>query len=449
MPLDTLPEETILHIIKYIPNYSSYFAPFTHDITRDLFHLALCSRQINRISKQVLYGTVAQKTSTSLKKYLHQVLKEPELRPFARTFLGYQMNEYYSTPLRVEQDDLEMYSTAIERVGLSKVESQKFFDDVMDGHWNAIAALLFTLLPNLKYIQVRFYIGEPWINTVFHSAASTFGQTPKNYLQRLTKVSVHQLSMVSPLTVTDRSCDILQILNLKTVEVAEFQSACGNRFVQNPTTPYSFTNIRSLSMTDSTLKAETVQYLLRSCPNLKTFCYSQSSVVLTPHLVPRKMREGLSHLKHTLEKLSLDKGKEGDNKAYGSLKEFQVLKTLVMDASLLMGHLRYSPDDLKYYAHDNDEKRMQLINILPASLETLEIWDCNCSLRVKDQLLKLLKEKERIVPLLKKITVDFGSGYPRHIEWMGYDKEDSKDLEKACQDANVILSPPYAQPQRF
>jgi hypothetical protein len=137
--------------------------------------------------------------------------------------------------------------------------------------------------------------------------------------------------------------------------------------------------------------------LLRCCPNLQDFgIHIDSHIWEFP-----KARAGLSKVKRSLERLRVNVEYFDDCSPplFGSLVEFEALRVLKMDAVTLLG----GTVDLDGDCSDG----VQLVNILPASLESLQIYHGGLmnSEVIRQQVADLLAVKETVTPLLRMIEI--------------------------------------------
>jgi hypothetical protein len=124
---------------------------------------------------------------------------------------------------------------------------------------------------------------------------------------------------------------------------------------------------------------------------------------------------------------------------FGSLVEFEALRVLKMDAVTLLG----GTVDLD---GDCESDGVQLVNILPASLESLQIYH-GCLMNsevIRQQVADLLAVKETVTPLLRMIEIQNIQLYSDYAQsaW-----DDLKETYKAvgidlvwAVDMNIVLA---------
>jgi hypothetical protein len=443
MSLNVLPDEILADIFQLLGEQTDYDNELVKDGT--LYKVALCSRRLNKVATPMLYRTFIQTRHSTLKKFLCRVLEEPKLRGFVRRLGTQQLIKPETTPF--EYNDPNGYETAIRAVGLDSVESHNWITAVKAGDWDAIIALLFVLLPNLEEIHTLSWKVTIWIKKILGDCGSAEHQEkPRRYLAHVkTLYVIHWYDMPGGYTLED----ISHFLKLGSLQSANFEGVRHQTRLQGQPLSCSLENLRSLSFEGSYIDSYMLKNFLRSCPNLQRLTHKHSVFPKVPNLfVPHRVKAGLSGVRKSLQELRLsDKSYEGQSqRPFGSLVKFEVLKNLAMDASILFGYLASGKSILRDSDTEDDNIEqlgdyVKLIEILPASLESLEITQCWDVMDMKNQITELLGKKEDVVPLLKSICIMVNSDFEHQLGVI-------QELTKIFEDAGIELEayrsgPPY------
>lgn len=163
--------------------------------------------------------------------------------------------------------------------------------------------------------------------------------------------------------------------------------------------------IRSLSLLHQSIDTRILQRILALPHRLETFSYSVDDGLT--RFVPKSIAQGLSPHAHCLTVLTLNESywTKIDGSVLGSLKPFQVLHTLSVSVTTLLGHST---------THSCSPTNMALTNpldaLLPCSLVTinLKLWDKwkVCDLLVVTGLPYTMEKTRVTLPSLKTFTID-------------------------------------------
>lgn len=119
--------------------------------------------------------------------------------------------------------------------------------------------------------------------------------------------------------------------------------------------------------------------------------------------------QDIANLTSTLQDLVIQgdgrRNKTHEAKDIGSLAQFQLLKSIRMEWATLLGP---DPDNFSFrnaQSIDSNYQQKRLVDVLPKSLELLELTTCELIL---PQIAELIERKEELVPELRSIWVDVG-----------------------------------------
>ena len=183
--------------------------------------------------------------------------------------------------------------------------------------------------------------------------------------------------------------------------------------------------------------------LLRSCPNLQSFRFYHYGYFNGPNgpnvFVPQRVSAGLCRVRKSLRELRLrDSTYKGQiQRPFGSLVDFEVLTDLEMDACILFGYMADAESSFPESDSEDDEKErlrdyVKLIEVLPSSLQSLQINQCWDVRETQGQLADLLEKREDVVPVLKTIDIIVNTDYTLNISVL-------KDLEGPFETAGIEL----------
>lgn len=400
MSFNALPDEILLEIFGWVR--SDHYNDFNTDLytfeTMVLCQLALCSRRLTSLSTPILYETFVCDETRVTKQFLHRVLSMPALANHVKKFFLFKSFDRNMPEERI-LEGLDLYRTAIEEVGLDKTESEAWLKDVAAGDWDASTALLLTICPNLDEIYLSEWYECVWVKRILmHSESAKCRENVKKYLGKVRKVTVRDMTQI---TQNAALADIICLLRLGRVESAEF--GCVYSFDWIRQLPLlgicSFEHLRSLYFHLTDMDSDILGKLLRCCPNLQDFGIHFDSYMWE---FP-KARAGLSKVKRSLEQLRVNVEYFDDcfsPPLFGSLVEFEALRVLKMDAVTLLGGTVNLDGDC-------ESDGVQLVNILPASLESLQIYHGHRmkSEVIRQQVADLLAAKETVTLLLRMIEI--------------------------------------------
>jgi hypothetical protein len=401
MSFNALPDEILLEIFGWVRSdhnndYNDYNVYLYKSETMVLCQLALCSRRLTSLSTPILYETFVCDEPRVTKQFLHRLLRMPALANHVKKFF---VLESFDRNMQQESilEGLDLYRTAIEEVGLDKTESEAWFKDVTAGDWDASAALLLTICPNLDEIYLSEWCECKWVKRILmHSESAKCRENVKKYLGKVRKVTVRDMTQIPQ---NAALADIICLLRLGRVESADFGRVYFFDWIPQLPLPgiCSLEHLRSLYFRLTDMDSDILGKLLRCCPNLQDFGIQHFCDF------PRA-RAGLSKVKRSLEQLrvKIEHHEDCSPAPFGSLVEFEALRVLKMDAVTLLGGTVDLDGDCEC-----ESDGVQLVNILPASLESLQIYH---GYRMKSEVIRqqvadLLAVKETVTPLLRMIEI--------------------------------------------
>lgn len=437
MSLNILPDEILVDIFQILGEESDYYDDLVQD--GSLYQVALSSRRLNRLATPMLYRTFIQTKHSTLKKFLRRVLEVPKLRGCVRRFGIEQLEPGDATPF--ECNDPNIYEAAIRAVEHDTAQSEDWIIAVRAGEWDAVIALLFVILPNLEEIHVLAWNIPFWIKKILANCAPGQRQEKaRGYLENVTTMYVaYWHDKPDGFTLEE----INHFLKLGTVKSANFDMVLHETFLQNQPLSFSLENLRSLFFDDSHIDSHLLKDLLRSCPNLQSFRFYHCGYSNGPNgpnvFVPQRVSAGLCRARKSLRELRLrDSTYKGQiQRPFGSLVDFEVLTDLEMDACILFGYMADAESSFTDSDSEDDEKErlrdyVKLIEVLPSSLQSLQINQCWDVRETQEQLADLLEKREGVVPVLKTIDIIVNTDYTLNISVL-------KDLEGPFESAGIEL----------
>ena len=416
MSLDKLSDELLLEIAEWVGTnaYHPHLAStITVRGTQFLGPLALCSRRLNTIISPLLYKTFTQTNKKALPAFLRLVLEKPQIGKEVKRFVGtelplYQIDEEYDNKLDMSQFSPQDYNRCRIAIGSFRgheSDQVNWLHFLREGSWCAAVALLMLCLPNLEEIELaQFYGGDRAFG--YDYIARTFEYIATRQFFKDSHYSLKHLKTISAVLSegvvrygTSQNV-ILSFFTPRSVSKIVLSGFKWREFRFEPKHSYQ---VQDLRFDSSCVHGDTMVKFLRRFPNLRKFRYLHRDSGVVSHLfLPHKMGEGLAHLHHCLEKLTLlgdprsKRSKTESQQGIGPLTQFKKLR-----------RIKLCVDDLfEFHAiDDEDEKpseKPKLANVFPASLQILVL--CEAENSILTLLNDFLNDKESF-PLLTDIVV--------------------------------------------
>ena len=291
---------------------------------------------------------------------------------------------------------------------------------IMQGSGDAIVGLLLTLLPRLTSIAI-VQPREGFFTQIFRRIVK-FQQPPNRHApQALTKlaridiVPYYSTYEMGPANEFDFVSQYARLPSMRTITGSQFETDVGShaqsfQWRHDP----GISAVTEISIDRSTVDAESITNLLRVVRALERFSFAFGGH-MPPRLIyqPRRIISGLgqyaqcslSYLHLTGTRIAINTMQDDDLEY--DLRVFEKLKQLRIDHTLLSHHDRpcLAPSKRKFYQDCNCWPQ-RLVDVLPASIESLELEGCVPWKRVKAFFAGFLELKAERLPRLWEIKMD-------------------------------------------
>lgn len=414
MLLQDLSPEILLQIADYVGQTNWGY----RQGTTDLLHLGRCSRQFNIFTTPLLYRTVA--TGAGIAMLLHRLITQrpTDVSTSVKTFISTESftpdgdgSEVLSMAAFPEED-LLMCDAMIREICTSEERAASWINEVRAGRWEDLLALTLALLPNLEQIQMQDYM--PWYTSPPEALSTNYVLSRAARLQREGRLGDRgSMAKLHSVTITYADTEggfgiqnVIAFLKLQSVRKVELHMLSENEFDAGSSKFFT----EDLTMTYSCIEGNCLVRLLRCFPNLKRFSYENGGCMVgNDDFLPQKIGEAIAHVKPCLEELEVtdmervDVFGDVERLPLGPLIEFKTLKKLITHSEFLLGDPEAVPED------DGTKKEWSLVEVLPKSLQSLELEECQT--KELGYLRDLISGKEEVSPLLEFVNFKYKYGH--------------------------------------
>ena len=363
------------------PNFSEH-DPETYDFLSEVLfqpHRALYVNQVTTVSRGYWFSGIAR------------------LRPMKWTLI-------------MLDDICDLFVKTIGCPYIQGAELGKWVEELRRGHTNAALCLILTILPNLKALTLSLYIGQGYseliceisrLNKSRHCAIPN--ALPLNKLETVTIDDTWSVLQNDEHTGIYEACMTLPSLR---VLKGKFIGYAFDRWPPEEDFPW-VSNVTEIFFEYSAFDAEAFTRVFMRIRNLQRLTYHFSRLE-SYKLIPISGDFTATSLKSVLEQytartlthldLGFDEESSHENEHFiGSLRQLQVLR-----------HLRIQTDVFIDYRsrHDDLNEPVDLLPLLPASIETLILLSPTKEVPVKFTLKGLTKKREECLPSMKEFVCE-------------------------------------------
>ena len=283
---------------------------------------------------------------------------------------------------------------------------QYLCDSAKSGDRGAIVALLLFFLPNLKalhFTEFSWY-AAPSLDRVIHSMAepNTRTRTP---LMELSKVHFEGAEGNSKGENFEALISFAALPSTRRIS-ANFVEGRVDQMI-DWSFPAHSSNVTEILLQHGQVKADFLRQLLIGVKQLKRFWYEHHDhdasepsgrMMETQDIIGTL----LEHAKHSLEYLSLTGRPANIHSCKTSLRDFKILKEVVLESQIYVEelgpiHPELSPDSL--------QDLVRLVYVLPPSTESIKLVGCFVLDHAPYLLHDLLEQKETLLPNLKNLKI--------------------------------------------
>ena len=395
LSLEDLPNEILLIIIRQVRHEEISAYEETRVLpSTSLLSLMQCSSFFHNLAIPVLYTHVIFQGNKHLPMFICRILARPDIARCLRTFKGElceeDLEDDVSSDLDAEADMSQI--TDIDRVRISTAvnatgRSTQWIENIEDGQWDALIALFLSIVPNIKEL-----ILEGWWHRITRTSllvTAMLGCTDDRQLQA--KMSPSAMSSLRRVSLNSRSegeefelTNLTPFLRFTTLTSLEFHYMYHGMYQDMEEQAFRWSDLRStltvkeLAFYSCAIHPNMMVPFLQSFPFLEDFFYTHDYAWKEEIrcFAPPLMMAGLSHLKSCLKKITLLNGppKRGSNElcsySIGSFADFEKLRYIYADASILLGDLGNTSDDLGVGGF---KRRQKLIDAIPKTLQGLSL----------------------------------------------------------------------------
>ena len=351
--------------------------------------------------------------------FLSEILFQPRRTLYVNQVTAVSRSYWFSgiprlRPLKwtpIMLDDLcDLFVKTIGYPYVQGAELGKWVEELRRGHTNAALCLILTLLPNLKALTISLYIGQGYSELIYELSklnSSRHCAVPETLpMNKLETVTIDDTWSVLQ---TDEHIGIYEAcMTLPSLRVLKGK-LIGYAFDRWPPEEGfpCVSNVTEMIFDSSAIDAEAFARILMRTKNLQRLTYYFSPVE-SYKLIPISGDFTAMSLKSVLEQytastlMHLDLGfdeesSDGNEHFIGSLRRLQVLR-----------HLRIQSDVfIDYRSRHNDlDEPVDLLPILPVSIETLILFSPTKEVQVTFTLKGLRKKREECLPSMKSFVCE-------------------------------------------
>jgi hypothetical protein len=415
MPIDELPNEIIVEIIKSI------------DSLKDQATICLCCKLFNSITLPVLYSSPKLTGAISVQKFLNTILDKPEKACLVKSFdtrmkLLSIREEIYMTddaycewpPFYITTACRAKVLVIAQEVFPSQSEATTWLRELFDPLcWDTVIPLLALILPNLEMFKTHTFTGQclyaqqssyaannyadekAFLGKAFALAAMKQRRLPNTQWSENEKYTMSKLRSVSITLHFEEATGSQPQSILPIVQLASLTDfTCSNLQDVFPVLRHETpSNILNLSFKGGRLSSVSLMNLLPLFPHLERFEYHHKKT-LPWNLCPYAIGRSIQHLKSSLKELVIGETVPADfDELYdligriddeqqclplGSLVQFSKLRKLEGSIYLFMGREkglhqgRWDPFRRVY----TKKQHVEFVTSLPETLEVLVVTNC-------------------------------------------------------------------------
>ncbi|KAK0512627.1 hypothetical protein JMJ35_004644 [Cladonia borealis] len=369
----------------------------------DIESLAASCKTINILAQPELKRHRELKKSVHPIYVLRDILQDTALAQYPTTLQIGPFDEYYHDWLsndhdKVESEGIRTVAAECDREIQNAIYQCPFIEtpereiwrvQIMEGRGQAIIGLLLTLLPNLTSMTTVPKPEEGLFTQILKRIVEFQQPTHRLAPQALTKlarIDARPFYYVSLMTVHefDHLSQYALLPSMRTITGSHFETyVSGNaRTFQWPHDP-GISAVTEINIDRSMVDGESITNLVRSVRALERFSFSfgehlPTRVIYQPRKIIRGLelytKSSLSYLHLTGTRIRINTTQDDDLEI--DLRVFEKLKQLRIDHTLLSHHGRPCLAPFKGKPdQDCNCWPQRLVDVLPASLESLEVMD--------------------------------------------------------------------------
>ena len=446
--------EILINIIKHIMHANSLLA------------LALCSRRLYELTEPILYGEFEQTNDRSLPTFLRRILAQPDLASRTRLFTGTAPHDWDAEMdiSNFTEEDWTRVRAAVHAASIGKAQAASWIEAAEQGIWDALAALLLSVTPNLEELNLDGWgwtsvVGDtPFIDAILERAVDFQNRAvPSPYAMS----SLNDVSLTYWDTESGMQFNFLEPF-LKLRSVITFQASAvsedGGHEFENAEPSSLVFSATDLTLDRSTISHTDMVYRFKQFQNLERLYYKHGGALIGwANFEPPRMMAAIEHLKPCLKDLTIIVddadlvGEEFENYPIGSLAGFQKLTSIDVTSSILIGEEPRSEDE-HVISSESFPSHQRLVDSVPPTLEYLSLR--NCKEHHVPHIFDLVTQKAAKTPLLEELNLHWkGVNYPDKPRELapnkhpGFSEKEADDLILACEAADIELVVKYLRPK--
>ena len=395
-----LPNEILREIITYIRGIG------------DLHRLATCSQHLNGLSEPFLYSHFFYHGDVRPLRPLEQFIESLIILPRRANYVN-ELTLISSEKDVTRSSSSRVVRRAIKSANLEQDDKVVWLRDLDAGGDNAMIALLLMITPSLRALFLTVDFRHERYMKNLRRGTLLWKDGP--HLGHLTEVSLG--TRCAPIHVLQTYLTLPCLQKLYTYWI---EDGSGNWDI-----PARISPITELELLYCSLSAKSISEILLSTKSLRVFRYLHIYAGgLDALFHAEAYGDAIAIVKHSLEVLELleNMPSEKIEASIGSLTDYPMLREICVSADLLL-------------QPDRTGTLRSLVDLVPPSLEDLQLKHCNDMDALLPQLKELISQKASRSPSLKRIGLSWSGRTVRNL------KKDIrfKQLQSQCRAASISL----------
>ena len=177
-----LPNEVLHQIIQLILpiDIDCYCRSFFSLGTRNILNVARCSSHFRDLALPILYTNSIFNSAENLPTFIYSILARPDLVRCLRRFSAWSQ-DWSADMSRITDTNQIRLNAAIRVASRSDADAEKWIKSIKSGNWDAMIALILSIVPNIEVLHLVNYTGVndqvgPFIPTIFRNAMNLQNQ---------------------------------------------------------------------------------------------------------------------------------------------------------------------------------------------------------------------------------------------------------------------------------
>ena len=388
----------------------------------------------------------------------------PDLARCLRAFEG-ELSAASSNMSCVTDIDYGRINTAVRVASRSDEEADKWIHFIKKGVWDAMIALLLSVVPNIEELGLSTILDgrDPSLTNMMLNRAFDLQNQAEVFPLAMAALRKVYLSLWSPVDDELVVDSLMPFLRLKSLSSCHIENTSFMTLWKGGLKEFQSTlTIKDLTFTTFYMNYAAMTTFFQCFSYLERLYYQYDvSGERQAPLQPPLLMPALFHLKSCLKEITIvNEGKRGsiglESHPIGSFATFTKLTSITADAYILIGDpvLDDSNND-GYNDHDDAadgiERSQRLIDALPRTLEHLSIR--RCQKNIVPHLFELVSQKTSYSPSLQSLNLDWEtvsySNRPKTLDpdiHPEFTREEVARLTAECNPAAITITIKHPPP---